>query len=188
MPRIPYLEKEQTAPEVREVFDKMEARGARVLNLYKMVANSPATFSSFVRLGNSLLQKAKLDARLRELAILRIAKLCGSEYEWAQHMPFARDVGVTEQQMKDVQDWQHSAAYDDRDKVVLQYVDEVTKNVQAKDTTFNNLKKYLDNTSIVELTLSIGFWGMVARVLVPLQVEVERNLPTSSKELLGRGK
>lgn len=188
MARVPYLEKAQTAPEVREVFEKMEARGARILNLYKAVAHSSAAFGAFNRLGSALLQKAKLDPKLRELAILRIAKLCGSEYEWAQHVPFARDVGISQAQIDSIGNWQKGTVYSEREKSVLQYVDEVTQNVKVNDATFNALKKHLDNTSIVELTLSIGFWGMVARVLVPLQVEVEKELPTSSRDLLGRSR
>ena len=188
MPRVPYLEKEQTTPEVREVFEKMESRGARILNLYKTLAHSPAAFGHFNRLGNALLQKAKLDPRLRELAILRIAKLCGSEYEWAQHVPFARDVGITQAQIDAMGNWQKAAVYSDRERATLQYVDEVTQSVKVQDATFVALKKHLDNASIVDLTLSIGFWGMVARILVPLQVEVEKDLPTSSKDLLGRAR
>ncbi|MFQ5826668.1 MAG: carboxymuconolactone decarboxylase family protein [Dehalococcoidia bacterium] len=186
MARVSYVEKEGAPPEVREIFERMESRGARVLNLYKVVAHSRGVLRSFVRLGNALLQHAQLDPRLRELAILRIATVTGSEYEWSQHLPFAREVGVSQEQIEDIGDWQRSRHFDHGDRAVLRYVDEVAQRVKVSDRVFADLRQHLDEVSIVELTLSIGFWGMVARLLVPLGVEVEEELPASSAELLGR--
>lgn len=42
-------------------------------------------------------------------------------------------------------------------------------------------KKPLD---IVELTLSIGYWGMIARTLVPLQVDIDAL--SEGKDLMGK--
>ena len=186
MARVSYVEKEGAAPEVREIFERMESRGARVLNLYKVVGHSRGVLPSFVRLGSGLLQHTQLDPRLRELAILRIATVTGSEYEWSQHLPFAREVGVSPEQIAAIKDWKWGGLFDARDQAVLRYVDEVARNVTVPDEVFSGLRRHLDEVSIVELTLSIGFWGMVARLLVPLQVEVEDELPGSSSELLGR--
>ena len=36
--------------------------------------------------------------RLRELAVLRLAQLAGSAYEWSHHRPMALDAGVTADQ------------------------------------------------------------------------------------------
>jgi len=186
MARVSYVEKEGAASEVREIFERMESRGARVLNLYKVVGHSRGVLRSFVRLGSGLLQHTQLDPRLRELAILRIATVTGSEYEWSQHLPFAREVGVSPEQIAAIKDWEWGGLFDARDQAVLRYVDEVARNVTVPDEVFSGLRRHLDEVSIVELTLSIGFWGMVARLLVPLQVEVEDELPGSSSELLGR--
>ena len=43
--------------------------------------------------------------------------------------------------------------------------DEVTRNVKGRKETLEALKKHLDTAELVELVLSIGFWGMVARLL-----------------------
>ena len=170
------------------MFQKLEGNGARVINLYRMMGHSSAALEPFLKLGNRLLTKAKLEARLRELAILRIANLAGSEYEWQQHAGLAREVGVTESQMTDLPNWQESGAFDDRDKAVLTYVDEVAIRVNVADDTFARLTDYLDETEIVELTLSLGFWGMVARFLVPLRVDLEKGTEVGGQELLGGSK
>ena len=98
MAHVRLLQKEEAQPKAREIYDKIEQSGARVLNLYRALAHNPDVLRNFTRLGNSLLAKAELSPKLRELVILRIAKLSGSEYEWAQHYPIALEVGVTHEQ------------------------------------------------------------------------------------------
>jgi len=185
MSRVRLVAKEQAPPEVKDTFQKMESRGARVLNLHKAVASSPYVLRDFIRLGNSLLAQTELEPKLRELAILRVAKLSGSEYEWTQHVPIALEMGVTKEQVAAVSNWKAPAIFSDLERAVLEYTDEVAKSVEVKDKTFAALQKHLSEQSIVELTLSIGYWGMVARVLVPLQIEVEAQPVGTAKDLLG---
>ena len=42
MARVRLLNKEQASPELREMFQKMEENGGRVLNVYKVMALSPS--------------------------------------------------------------------------------------------------------------------------------------------------
>ncbi|MCD5413040.1 MAG: carboxymuconolactone decarboxylase family protein [Dehalococcoidia bacterium] len=100
MARVKLVEKDQAPPEVEDLFQRIEDNGAKIINLYRAIALTPPMISSFLKLGNSLLNKAELSPKLRD--ILRIAKLCGSEYEWTQHVPIAREVGVSRQQVDDV--------------------------------------------------------------------------------------
>jgi len=188
MSRVKLLEKDQAAPEIKEMFGKIEQSGVKVLNLYRAVANSPAGARNFIRLGNSLLTKAKLSPKLREMAILRIARITGSEYEWAQHIAIALEYGVTGQQAADLDRWKESGSFNDEERTVLQYVDEVTVNVKVKDETFSALHKYLDEEEITDLTISIGYWGMVARVLVALQVDEDKRAAGSAADLFRKDK
>ena len=186
MARVRLVQKEQAPQEIKELFQKIEDNGARILNLYRALAISPPVTSNFLRLGNSLLNQAELSSKLRELAILRIADITGSEYEWTQHVTIALAVGISQQQIDDIPGWQDSANFNDEERAVLQYTEEVASNVKITDPTFAAVRKHLSERSIVELTISIGYWGMVARVLVPLQIEIEKQSVSSTKDLLGR--
>jgi hypothetical protein len=48
------------------------------------------------------------------------------------------------------------------------------------------VSKYLNEQNIVELTLAIGWWGMLARLFVPLEVEVDERSAGSAMDLIGR--
>lgn len=188
MARIRLLRGDEAPAETRDLFGKIEARGGTVLNLYRAVGYSPAAASAFLKLGNVLLRQAELSPRLRELAILRIAVLLGSDYEWAQHVPIAREVGVSDQQVNDIRRWDRSPGFTPEERAVLAYTDEVTREVKVRDETFDALRSHLSERSIVELTLSIGYWGMVARVLVPLAIEIEDRSVGSVGDLIGKRK
>jgi len=186
MARVRLIEKEQAPPEVREIFQKIEDNGAKILNLYKVAAHSPKVLLNFIRLGNSIIGRMELPPRLREIVILRVATLTGSEYEWAQHAPVARQVGVSQKQLDAIPDWKNSAEFNNEERAVLQYTDEVAQQVKVTDQTFNTLKNFFSEQTIVELTITIGYYEMVARLLVPLQVEVDESSVGSASELIGR--
>ncbi len=76
------------------------------LNVARMIGNSEAASKPFARMANALVMKTKLDPKLREIAILRTAKDSHSVYEWTQHVPMAKHVGVTDAQVAAMDDWQ----------------------------------------------------------------------------------
>ena len=173
MARVSYVATAEAEGDAREVFAKLERRGSDILNLNRVLAHSPNLLRNFMRLGNSLLFHGVLPPRLRELAILRVAELTGAQYEWAHHVPIARQVGVREEQIGALTDWLTSAQFDARERAVLAYADSVTSKVGVSDEVFQGARDHLSEAEVVELTLVAGYWGMVARLLVALEIDVE---------------
>jgi 4-carboxymuconolactone decarboxylase len=184
--RVKLVQKEQAPSEIKELFQQIEDNGARVMNFYKVVANSPHVARNVIRLGNSLIGRTTLSPKLRELTVMRIARLCDCEYEWVQHIPVALQSGVSQAQLDAIGSWEKANDFSDEERAILQYVDEVAQNVKVTDATFETLKKYLNEQHIVEITLAIGWWGMLARLFVPLEVEVDEQSAGSAADLIGR--
>ncbi|WP_206812161.1 carboxymuconolactone decarboxylase family protein [Paradesulfitobacterium ferrireducens] len=172
MPRLPLLEVEKMPEKTREMITggKSEMKG---LNINRMVAHAEKSARHFMRLGNSLLTQAKLDGRLRELSVLRIATLCDSRYEWYQHEILARKIGISDEQIAAVKLGPGQPEFTELEQAVLKYTDEVTLEVKSSDETFNVLAKVLSHQELVELTLTIGFYNLVARLLENTEVEIE---------------
>jgi len=173
MARVKLVEKDQADAIIKEMFQKLDDRNVPVLNLFKAVGNSPKVGRNFVRLGNSILNPELLDPKLRELAILRVGNLLRSEYEFTKHVAIGTEAGVTNDQINELSTWATSKKFSAIERAVLQYTDEVTLNVKVSDSTFANLKRFFDDPAIVKLTATIGYYGMVCRVLVALQIELE---------------
>lgn len=172
MSRLPLMPLEEMPEKTRQMISGGKSQ-LSVLNVNKMVAHAENSARHFMRMGNSLLTQAKLDARLRELAILRIATLCDSRYEWYQHEILAKQVGVTEQQISAVRLDKNSPVFNDQERAVLRYTEEVTVNVKSSEESFTELSQFLSNRELVELTLTIGFYNLVARFLENTGVEIE---------------
>jgi 4-carboxymuconolactone decarboxylase len=169
MALLPYVDETKAPEKTREILN----RGKVKMNVARMIANSDAAFYPFSMLGNSLLTRSKLDAKLREIAILRTAKVSKSVYEWTQHVPIAKHVGVTDAQIAGMDNPDGASCFNDLEKLVIKFTDEVARNVKGSPATVAQLKKHMGATEIVELTMSIGFWGMVARVLETTEVDLE---------------
>jgi 4-carboxymuconolactone decarboxylase len=184
MARIPYADIEKSPEKIREFFGKIRANGFEILNVHKMVAHSDSSVREFIRFGNKLITKPHLEPRFRELAILRIAQLHGAAYEWAHHVPIALQAGVSREQIKALDAWGASPHFSREEKTVLTYTEELAHDNQPADKTFDEASRFLDQPSLVELTLSIGYWCMVAKFLRTFRVDVEDSFKRQHAELL----
>ncbi|MGH8012790.1 MAG: carboxymuconolactone decarboxylase family protein [Candidatus Binataceae bacterium] len=170
MALLPYVDETQASAKTREILGNTP----RKLNVARIMATaSEPVFHNFSRLGNALLTKAKLDSKLRELAILRTAKASGSVYEWTQHVPIAKAVGVSDDQIAAMDNWEPAKCFSEVERLVLHFTDQIARNVKGRKETLEALQRHLSGGEIVELIMSIGFWGMVARVLETAEVELE---------------
>jgi len=167
---LPFVDESQASAKTREILGNTP----RKLNVARMIANTAdAVFQNFSRLGNSLMTRGKLNGKLRELAILRNARVCNSLYEYTQHVPIAKSVGVSEEQLRGIDNWEAARCFSELEQLVLRFTDEIARSVKGTRATLDALKQHLGPGEIVELIMAIGFWGMVARILETTEVELE---------------
>jgi alkylhydroperoxidase family enzyme len=155
----------------------MEERGVQVLNIFKVMAHCPRVGREFLRLGNAILFSGSLPPKLRELAILRVGDLAEATYEWTQHVPLGLEAGLTGEQVKTLHRWKDSSLFGNQERAVLQYTDEVAQNIRVSEETFKAVRAFLTEEQVVELTTTIGYYGMVSRILEALEIELEENKP-----------
>lgn len=170
MALLPFVDEATASAKTREILGNTP----RKLNVARMIANaSDAVFQNFSRLGNSLMTRGKLNGKLREIAILRNARVCNSLYEYTQHVPIAKSTGVSDEELKAIDDWENAKCFTEVERLVLRFTDEIARNVKGTKTTLAALQQHLGPGEIVELIMAIGFWGMVARLLETTEVELE---------------
>src|SRR4029450_6808709 len=95
-------------------------------------------------------------------------------YEVFRHERLAREAGVAEEKIAALRDATIEApAFTDNEKAVLRYTDHVVRNVKASDKTLKAVQAFLTPGAVVELTLTIGYYMMVCRLLETTGVEGE---------------
>lgn len=147
--------------------------GQHALNLFRMLAHSTPVFMGFAQLGTAILTDSKLDPKLREMAIVRVGRRAGASYEIAKHEQIGRAVGLSEAQLAALHPGADQEALEDAGRAVVAIVDELIVQARASDETFARAREFLDDRETVELVVTIGYYGMVCRVLETLEVDHE---------------
>ena len=169
VPRLPVDEAKAAADEAG-VPDYMAE-----LAIFQVLLNHPKLASGLNDLLARMLWQGELDARLRELAIMRIAWLTACEYEWSQHWRVAQGLGVSADDLAGVRDWQSYKAFGPAEQAVLAATDDVVRDGTVSEESWVACKKEFgtDQATLVELVTVISAWRMVASILQSLQVPLE---------------
>jgi 4-carboxymuconolactone decarboxylase len=153
----------------RAVEDAILKSRGDISPLYRILLNSPAVCAGWEQLLTAIRQKTSLSPRLRELVILRIAVLNRAEYEFTAHAPIALKAGMTEAELDALQ-MGDASLLTDLDRLVLDYTDAMTTDIQVPDALFARVKAAFDPEGLVDLTATIAAYNMVSRFLAALDV------------------
>jgi alkylhydroperoxidase family enzyme len=173
MARLPYVEDDGRSEELRRIYADVAALRGSVHHLHQILANQPAALRAFMATSRYVRDEAALAPRLRELAVLATAYALNVAYEKFHHVPAARRVGVTEEQLAAFPDWRASDAFDPAERAVLDYADQVARRRDCDDATFAALRRHLSDAEIVDLALTVGWYHLCAAILGPLRIEPE---------------
>jgi len=170
-------------PILQEMFDKRRAMGGDIINLQLTTGHAPKLAKATEAVAFALRFDAVTPRNLRELAILRTAEIVGSDYEINQHRPLMKICGYSDAQIDGVAHWHDSTLFDDKQRVVLGYVEQVTHGGNVDDPTFAALEKFFTPQEIVELTYTISNYygnGLLTKAL-QIKIETDGRLTVAGK-------
>jgi alkylhydroperoxidase family enzyme len=159
--RLPPLP-EPLDPIITELFEETARRGGSILNLHLTKAHAPKLQAAGRHITRALRNECDAPRVMREIAILRASILVGCAYEEHHHRPLAAAAGLTQEQVDAIRDWRPKAhLFDDRQKALLAYVDQIALNKgEVDDDTFAAMEKYFSPQEIVELTMcATSYYG-----------------------------
>jgi alkylhydroperoxidase family enzyme len=143
------------------------------LGIFRVLANHPK-LAAGVFAKHAPLREGLLAARLRELLIMRIAWLMGSEYEWAQHWDVAAKAGIPPEDVVAVREWKESDRLDAADRAVLAAVDETLLQGGISDQTWSACEANLAGPAeLIELVAAIAHWSGFAQIFRNFRLPVE---------------
>jgi len=169
MARVAYLDQRDLAAGDQELL-------ARPINLFRALAHSPAALAQWSRFGDWIRYHAAVDPRLRELAIVQVGLSAGNSYEVSHHAKIALDFGASAADLHGlaaVAAGQPAGHFSQLDRAVLAVARQVNADGSVDDGDWQLLCAALGQSAAVELTVIIGFYSMVVRVLGALAVDVE---------------
>lgn len=147
MERVKLLKQADLPEEYQYLLDE-DAMGE--INLLCAMGNNPDILQSYMRYGTTLWKSSGLDPDDLERCILTVARTIDAEYEWQQHVPIARDLGVTTTDIQAIAE-ERFDHFDERRAALLQYVQAVA-NGNVDSETYDALTEYFEDDTIVGVT------------------------------------
>jgi 4-carboxymuconolactone decarboxylase len=166
-PEIPLPADAELPTEVRDALANLPP-----LNVFRMVAALPQSFRPFLQLGGSLLGDEAIDARIREIAILRVAHVTKASYEWAQHVQLGRAVGVTEAEIEAIKS-DDAGALGPEQALACRVATEISRDVRLSDEALELLIDRYGTRGACSLILCASYYNMVSRFLASTRVPIE---------------
>ena len=168
---------ETLASRSRELVEAIEARrGGTLLNLDRMLLWSEPLARGWNTYLRAIRTELALSPFVRELAICVVARLTGADYEYHHHAPELAKAGASEAQLAVLDDPDAAAAsplYDELQRAVIRFAAASTREVRIPEVIFDELKRHLAPSELVELVAVTATYNMVARFLVALEIVPE---------------
>ncbi len=175
---IPYRpDNDQAGPPELVKAIRARRQGGKLLNLDRMLLNSPPFAQGWNAMFGAIRGKLSLTPKLRELAIMSVGVLNKSEYERIQHEPEFLAAGGTREQLAALEKPAAALAdvkrFDEAERATLALTYEMTRDVKVSDATMKRVRAVLPDQQVVELIGAIAGYNMVSRFLVATGVEKE---------------
>ena len=169
--KIPLPADADLAPDIREALSLLPP-----LNIFRMLANAPASFKPFVDLAASILLQSEFDARKREIAVLRVAHVTRSGYEWTQHVALAKRAGVSEEEINKIAVSGPVTVFDEEGNLLCRVADEISRDVRLSDAALDAVVARYGVRQATELILCCSYFNMLSRFIESTRVELESPL------------
>jgi len=167
MSAIPYPAEAELDDDAREILGALPP-----LNIVRMFAGAPAALRPLTDLGQAILLRSELDPRLREIAVLTVARATGSGYERAQHEEVSRAIGMTGADIEAASDGDLESLDPDA-RLVARFAEAISRDVEAGAELTAEVLELLGRRQATELVVCCAYYCAVARIIATCGVEVE---------------
>lgn len=157
---INFRSSKDTAGKTQQIMGKLEESG-NINDMIRLLANSPNGFRPFVMMSNALLTQAKLPAKVREVAVLCLARARHALYQWGEHIEMSHKVGVTAVQQQAIKDGRldDPAIFDAGERLALRIAAIMAQGDDLSAGNWREMERHWGIEGALDLVLTIAWWG-----------------------------
>jgi 4-carboxymuconolactone decarboxylase len=160
-------------PILQDMFDKRRAMGGAIINLTLTTGHAPKFTRASGTMAFTIRFETSTPRRLIELVIFRTAQIVGSDYELNQHAPLMKMCGYSNEQIAEVADWQRSMFFDDKQRALLGYVEQMANGGNVDDPTFAEFGRFFTPQEIIEISYTVGTYYSTGLLTKALKIQLE---------------
>lgn len=140
-------------------------------NLFLTLGRHRGLFRGWLHFSGRLLYGGRLPRRETELVILRVGHLRRCTYELEHHRHLAKRAGLTAADIDRTTEGPDAPGWTPRERAILAAVDNLHHEGDISDARWDDLKRHLDDRSVVELVLLAGQYEMLATAITALRIQ-----------------
>ncbi len=141
----------------------MKERG-KVPRMFQVAAHRPEIMRTMVDHFRAVMETGTLPARLKELVITYTSQINQCAYCYEPHAEMAQHLGLTENQLAGLSDFESRADFTAAEKAALRLAERMTiDSNHVGDEQWKELQTHFDDGEIVELLAAIGLFNYFNR-------------------------
>jgi alkylhydroperoxidase family enzyme len=174
--RLPWFHPDELDAERRAVYDAIaggpRAAGPQVFRLtddrgrlegpFNAMLASPGLGMALQELGAAVRYRTALTDRSREIAVLTLAALRRSDFEWYAHERVGRRAGLTEEELAALRAGRAPATLSDVERAVLDVSRSLAVDGDLDEQAYATAEAVLGQDTLVELVLLVGYYDLLA--------------------------
>ena len=186
--RLPPIDPAKLDPAQKGVYDRIAggARGA-VRGPFLALLHSPELAGRVEQLGVFVRYECSVPQRLREIAILVVARHWRAEYEWYAHAPIAEKLGIPAEIIDAFGRGQAAQWPEAEDALVVAFCSMLLSTGRVDEETYAAVTSRLGQRGVTDLVGLVGYYTLLALTLNAHEVEVpaDAQLPWKQTSLTG---
>jgi alkylhydroperoxidase family enzyme len=151
------------------------AGGEDVINLTITRGHAPKIAAAQGSVARALRNDLTTPRVLRELTIMRTAILIKADYEINQHIPMIKACGYTDAKVAAIRSWSNSKLFDERERVLLGFVDQMVQGGDVDDATFADFSARFTPEEIVEIAATVSTYVSTGLYVKAIKLEIEKD-------------
>lgn len=157
--RLPAIPLEQYSTEQKQAVTQYETvRNAPIFGPFEVMLYSPTMMTNAREVGDYMKTGSAIPRNLAELAVLFIAKEWNQDYVWYQHVPLALKGGLAQAHVDALGYGQKPTNMSDDEDAVYLFVNELVRDHQVTEQTFDRVQRRFGNKGVVDLTSLTAFY------------------------------
>ncbi len=162
--RIAGVPEDTRSPLIRLSYRESRRRYGEVADPLRIYAHNPKVLLGYAALEAATERSTHVGERLKHLAQVRAAMVCGCEWCLDFASSISEAAGVGEDELRELPTYRASERFTELEKLVLDYATGMSRSpVEVPDELFERLRAELDEPSLVELTNVIALENYRAR-------------------------
>lgn len=172
--RLPHPTPGELTDDQRDVYDAITGgpRGSGPFRLtddegrlhgpFNAMLVNPHLGLTLQQLGADIRYRSTLGAREREIAILALAHVRDSDFEWYAHERVGLAIGMTAEELDALDSGSTPATFSRREQVVLAASRMLVTDRDLDDETYVDALRYLGRTTLADLVTLVGYYDLLA--------------------------